>query len=139
MKKTSRPTNNESAVGYRRPPKHAQFKPGQSGNPKGRPRRDRSPKGIFSQLLAVKIQSGDGKMVTMGEAIMRHLVFAAAKGDHRARTQVLNLMDKWELDAGEFLHHVTVELVRSAERHGDSDLQQKTRSKPSAPLKPRKR
>src|SRR5215213_6143909 len=25
-------------VGYRKPPRHTQFKPGQSGNPKGRPR-----------------------------------------------------------------------------------------------------
>ena len=25
-------------VGYRKPPKHSQFKPGQSGNPNGRPR-----------------------------------------------------------------------------------------------------
>jgi hypothetical protein len=77
-------------------------------------------------------------MVSMGEAIMRQLIFAAAKGDHRARTQVLNLMDKWDLDAGEFLHHVTVELVRSAERSGDRDPQQKAPSKPIASLKPRK-
>lgn len=63
---------------------------------------------------------------------MRQLFFAAAKGDHRARTQVLNLMDKWEIDAGEFLHHVTVELVRSAERSGDGDTQR------NAPSKPRK-
>jgi hypothetical protein len=27
-------------VGYGRPPKHSQFKPGKSGNPKGRPKRD---------------------------------------------------------------------------------------------------
>lgn len=132
MKKTSTPRNGEAGVGYGRPPKHSQFRPGESGNPKGRPRRDRSPKSVFSQLLALKIQSGDGKMVSMGEAIMRQLFFAAAKGDHRARTQVLTLMEKWELDAGEFLHHVTVELVRSAERSGGWDRQQ------NAPSKPRK-
>lgn len=132
MRKTSTSTNGEADVGYKRPPKHAQFRPGQSGNPKGRPRRDRSPKAVFSQLLALKIQSGDGKAVSMEEAIMRQLVFAAAKGDHRARTQVLNLMDKWELDAGELLHHVTVELVRSPER----DEESRTRPKPPTPFPP---
>ena len=29
----------EYPVGYRKTPKHTQFKPGQSGNPKGRPRK----------------------------------------------------------------------------------------------------
>jgi hypothetical protein len=28
----------DTAVGYKRPPKHGQFKRGQSGNPKGRPK-----------------------------------------------------------------------------------------------------
>jgi hypothetical protein len=30
--------NNDYEVGYRRPPKHTRFKPGQSGNPLGRPK-----------------------------------------------------------------------------------------------------
>ena len=33
------PGNHGGAVGYGRPPKEHQFKPGQSGNPKGRPKR----------------------------------------------------------------------------------------------------
>lgn len=36
-------------VGYRKPPRHSQFKPGQSGNPKGRP-----PKETTNLLAAVK-------------------------------------------------------------------------------------
>ena len=28
----------DEPVGYRQPPKHSRFKPGQSGNPRGRPR-----------------------------------------------------------------------------------------------------
>jgi hypothetical protein len=28
----------DSRVGYKRPPQHSKFKPGQSGNPKGRPK-----------------------------------------------------------------------------------------------------
>ena len=30
--------DDDDRVGYRRPPKHTRFKPGQSGNPKGRPK-----------------------------------------------------------------------------------------------------
>lgn len=83
---------------------------------RGGPRRDRSPKTVFSQLLALKVSSGDGKKVTMAEAIMRQLFFAAARGDHRARSQVFQLMDKWEIDAQEFFHHVIVELVKPSVR-----------------------
>jgi Family of unknown function (DUF5681) len=28
----------DNRVGYRRPPRHSRFQPGQSGNPRGRPR-----------------------------------------------------------------------------------------------------
>ena len=37
----------EYEIGYRKPPKHTQFKKGQSGNPKGRPKRSES----FGQLV----------------------------------------------------------------------------------------
>lgn len=47
---------------------------------------------------------------------MRQLFFAAARGDHRARSQVFQLMDKWEIDAQEFFHHVIVELVKPSVR-----------------------
>jgi hypothetical protein len=30
--------DNDDEVGYGKPPKHGQFKPGKSGNPRGRPR-----------------------------------------------------------------------------------------------------
>jgi len=29
----------EYSIGFKKPPKHARFKPGQSGNPKGRPKK----------------------------------------------------------------------------------------------------
>ena len=35
----SEPPENDYEVGYRRPPIETQFKPGQSGNPKGRPKK----------------------------------------------------------------------------------------------------
>ena len=42
-------------VGHCKPPKHTQFKPGQSGNPKGRPKKDKQ--------LADKIQEKTDQLV----------------------------------------------------------------------------
>ncbi len=41
----------DNDAGYRKPPKHTQFKKGQSGNPKGRPRKGKSPIGQDSPYL----------------------------------------------------------------------------------------
>jgi hypothetical protein len=43
----------EYNVGYRKPPKHAQFRPGQSGNPKGRKKGAKGMKGNPRALLAL--------------------------------------------------------------------------------------
>ena len=39
------------AVGYRRPPLHSRFKPGQSGNPSGRSKGSQNLKTMFEQVL----------------------------------------------------------------------------------------
>lgn len=47
-------------VGYGRPPKHAQFKKGVSGNPKGRPKGGRSLQSILAEELRRKVQIREG-------------------------------------------------------------------------------
>lgn len=81
--------NNEEKVGYRRPPKQHRFRKGSSGNPKGRPRKPRSPllindADIFRRLDAEEIEIG-GKVMTRREAEMRRLFQLAVKGDRKAR------------------------------------------------------
>ncbi|QOF69518.1 hypothetical protein IG197_16780 [Aminobacter sp. SR38] len=74
-------------VGYGKPPKATQFKPGRSGNPKGRPKEARSMKAIalreFTQL--VEIRDGDGtRKITKREALIKSLMVKALKGDLNA-------------------------------------------------------
>jgi hypothetical protein len=74
-------------VGYRRPPKHTQFKPGQSGNAKGRPRKSRT----FADDLETELRSmievsegGKRRRITKRRAIAKQHVNKALRGDVRS-------------------------------------------------------
>jgi hypothetical protein len=84
-------------VGNRRPPKHSRFKPGVSGNPKGRPRGSVNLRTRVAQQLRKSVTVTDnGRPVTMSKAdlIARRIVDAAAKGDLKAATLALQLDDE---------------------------------------------
>ena len=83
-------------VGYKKPPKHAQFQPGKSGNPNGRPKGSKSPTGdeVFDQLVTVT-QKGKAKKIPAITALKIQLLNDAMKGDHKARKQVLDDYAKW--------------------------------------------
>ncbi len=74
----------ENEVGYRNPPKRTQFKPGRSGNPKGRPKR---PTGLEDQVereLARKItvrEGGKSQKLSKLEVVAKQLVKKAMEGD----------------------------------------------------------
>jgi hypothetical protein len=73
-------------VGYRRPPVKTQFKPGRSGNPKGR---SKGSKGLtallFDELSGLIMVTEDGRKKTMtkGQALIKSLVTGGLKGDVR--------------------------------------------------------
>lgn len=71
-----------SAVGYKKPPKHTQFKKGQSGNPKGRPKR---PVGTSIKSFLDGSETGkNGEVVSRREAMVTALVNSALEGNPKA-------------------------------------------------------
>lgn len=72
------------AVGYGRPPKHSQFKPNQSGNPKGRLPQKRNFKTMVKQVVEEQVQLREGgkeRRMPKLEALLRTIMSRAFKGD----------------------------------------------------------
>src|SRR6187402_2534578 len=84
-------------VGYRRPPLHTRFQPGQSGNPSGRPKGLPNLKTILEQVLKEQISLREGnvtKKITKAEAIIRGLVIGAMKSDSRSQATLFRLVEQ---------------------------------------------
>ena len=84
-------------VGYGRPPKRTQFKPGQSGNPKGRPRRSVSIEVLLKEILFRRVMVSDNKRggqrkASLMEVILHQVAQKAALGDPKPLLQVLRMV-----------------------------------------------
>lgn len=81
-------------VGYRKPPRHSQFKPGRSGNPRGRPKAAKGLQTIvrdtLSQKVAVRTATGT-KRISKIEAILQKTLELAMKGNPRALAELIKL------------------------------------------------
>ena len=100
---------NDYEIGYAKPPKHTRFQPGQSGNPKGRAKGLVNLKTDLTQELGerIRVREGDRELsISKQRAVIKALVAKALKGDSRAATLLLALVDK----------HIAPELARSEAR-----------------------
>lgn len=89
--------SDDEKVGYRKPPTKSRFKPGQSGNPNGRPKGSVNLKTDLRSELSEKIQIREGERslkVSKQRAMLKALVSKALKGDPRAANVVLLLVGK---------------------------------------------
>jgi hypothetical protein len=74
-------------IGYMKPPRDTQFKPGTSGNRQGRPRGTKSTYKLLDDLLDQTVQiTQDGRQIKINKktAILLQAVNKAVKGDTRS-------------------------------------------------------
>jgi len=82
------------AVGYGRPPKHSQFKPGRSGNPKGRPKGRKTLRSRLTAVLNSKIVKREGnkrQLITVLEGMLWKQIENGLKGSERAFLSVIKV------------------------------------------------
>jgi hypothetical protein len=80
---------------YRKPPKASQFKPGQSGNPKGRPKGVRNFETDLDEALRALVEvktNGGIRRITMQKALLQTLAEKARDGDLRAIQHLTSLI-----------------------------------------------
>jgi Family of unknown function (DUF5681) len=112
--KRSRASNKNAGaynVGYGRPPKKHQFKPGHSGNPKGRPKGAKNEATILREIMHQRMEVREGgraRKISRLEALLLRCLEAALKGDLKAMAFLLNryrLIESAETEQGEPLGH----------------------------------
>ena len=81
-------------VGYRRPPRAKQFKPGKSGNPKGRPKGSLNLVNDLAAELSEQItvrEGGQTRRISKQRALIKSLLAKGIQGEVRAAAAVLAL------------------------------------------------
>jgi hypothetical protein len=96
-KPSNRRSANDYKVGRGRPPESSRWKPGQSGNPKGRPKGAKGFPTIFDEVLKQTFEvqeKGRTRRITAREAMVRRVVSDALKGSIKALAFVFAMAPK---------------------------------------------
>jgi hypothetical protein len=83
-------------AGYGRPPASKQFKPGKSGNPRGRPKGTKNFKSDLTEELSQKVlltEDGRQSRISKQRAMIKSLMAKAVQGDGRAADTVIKLVE----------------------------------------------
>jgi hypothetical protein len=90
------------AANRNRPPESGQFKPGESGNPKGRPKGSKNLRTVFEEAARATVTAtidGKTRKITKLQATAWQLATKAAAGDRTAMIKFLDWMDEFEARA----------------------------------------
>jgi hypothetical protein len=88
-----RDAGDDYAVGYGRPPKHSQFQPLHSGNPKGRSKGSKNFNTLFSEELLRTItvtENGKRHRMPKGRALAKRTINRALDNDHKSAVLVFD-------------------------------------------------
>lgn len=91
----------EFPVGYKKPPRHTRFKPGQSGNPNGRPRKKATLAESIERELNTRITVNEGgkqRRITKLDAIAKQQTNKAVNGDLKAAALLMKAIEPRESD-----------------------------------------
>lgn len=121
---TKKPVDRNYDVGYGKPPVASRFKPGQSGNPRGRPKKKLSVSDLVAKVAEEKVAAViDGQSVKMSKmmALVRAMFAGAMKGNQRAANQLFVLMREAEAlnPKNSVKHVVSVEVIEPDGRRYD--------------------
>jgi hypothetical protein len=97
-KKTLKQHSRDYKVGKGHPPLTTRWKPGQSGNPKGRPKGSRPVGAVLQDIIQQKVsvtESGKTRRVPALEVMLRRLANDAMRSDQRAIKLLLSLVDRY--------------------------------------------
>jgi hypothetical protein len=92
QKRQASPSSDTYTVGKGRPPLATRWKPGQSGNPNGRPKGVKNMTTYFHEALSTKVEirvGGQIRKVTAREAIPLKVTNLALKGDYKAISLII--------------------------------------------------
>ncbi len=137
-KRTS-PSSSRYGVGFGKPPQESQFKPGTSGNPKGRPKGSKNkPRNPHDQVLRriiideayrdIDVQEGPRTVkVPMAVAVVRAIQVAAVRGNAHAQRLATELLKNAEA-AIRADHENYVRVLRDYKDYWENELERRRRA-----------
>lgn len=121
---SKRTSTDDEKIGPGCPPRNSQFQPGQSGNPGGRPKKERDLGKLVNRVLDETVtvtENGERMKVTKRELIARSMVNDAARGNLRAVEALVRLVGASNDDQDRMVAVDPAQLASFIARHAARD------------------
>jgi hypothetical protein len=124
----------QHAVGYKNPPRHTRFKPGQSGNAKGRPKKSASVEDVIRKRLGKIVPitvAGKVERVSTLEVIALQQVNQAIKGNHKSAVLLLGLYNQDGKDGNNNISNLLDEFRSMNAAHEAAEIRKSDSDEPA--------